>query len=264
VYDGAVPSLSRIVLYPIKALDGVPVCTARIRAGGGLEGDRELAMVDDTGRMVNGKRHQRVHRLRASYDLPRRTVGLAVEGARAAESFHLDRERDRLAVWLSEYFGFAVRLRHDAVRGFPDDSLYFGPTVVCTETLAEVASWFPGLDLDQGRRRFRANLEVAAGAPFWEDRLVADGDAAVPFRVGEVHFEGLEPWPRCAVPTRDPSTGQADPLFQKTFAARRRASLPAWAPGSRFDHSYRLAVGTRVAASEAGKTVRVGDEVSLL
>jgi hypothetical protein len=257
------PSLSRIVIYPIKALDGLAVREARIRSGGGLEGDREFAMIDDQGRMVNGKRHEAVHRLRAAYDLGQRVVMLGAEGSLGAESFHMDADRDRLEAWLSEYFGFAVRLRHDTIRVFPDDSLYFGPTLVCTETLAEVASWFAGLDLGEARRRFRPNLELGGAVPFWEDQLIADGGRTTAFRIGDVRLEGMEPWPRCVVPTRNPHTGQGDPFFQKAFAERRQATLPAWAPASRFDHYYRLCVGTRVSPSEAGKTLRVGDDVVL-
>jgi uncharacterized protein YcbX len=258
-----VPALARIVLFPIKALDGVAVSEARIRPAGGLDGDRELAMVDEQDRPVNGKRHVAVHGLRAVYDLPRRTVTLGIHNQGETAAFHLDRERDRLAAWLTGYFGFRVRLRHDPVRGFPDDVVYLGPTVVCVETLAAVAAWFPGLEVEEARRRFRANLELAGAEPFWEDRLVAEDEGPVPFDIGDVRFEGVELWPRCAVPTRDPKTGRADARFQKTFAERRRAALPAWAPAARFDHFYRLAVGTRIPASQAGKVVRIGDPVVL-
>lgn len=54
------------------------------------------------------------------------------------------------------------------------------------------------------------------------------------------------------------------PLFQKTLAERRAAYLLAWATRSCFNHFYRLAVNTLVPASEAGKVVRVGDEVAIL
>ncbi|MGQ0572556.1 MAG: MOSC domain-containing protein [Armatimonadota bacterium] len=255
--------MSRIAIFPIKALDGLLVGEAPIRAGGGLAGDREFAIFDESGRAVNGKRNARVHALRASYDLGARVVSLATEGT-TSSPFHLDDDRARLEAWLADYFGFAVHLRHDTHHGFPDDSMYFGPTIVCTETLLEVTSWFPGFELDAVRQRFRANLELGGGGRFWEDRLVARDDATVAFRVGDVQLEGTVPWPRCAVPTRDPRTGATDPTFQKTFSDHRRATLPPWAPRSRFDHFYRLCVGTRVPASEAGKVLRVGDSVTIL
>ncbi|MGH2406239.1 MAG: MOSC domain-containing protein [bacterium] len=181
------PTLSRIVVYPIKALDGVEVGEASMRSGGGLAGDRELAIFDATGRVVNGKRDARVHSLRASYALAARALSLGVDGLRSSQ-FHLDGDRARLEAWLAEYFGFAVTLRHDDHRGFPDDPMYFGPTVVCTETLAEVASWFPGLELDAVRQRFRANLELSGAVPFWEDRLIGE-DSPVPFTIGDVRLD---------------------------------------------------------------------------
>lgn len=256
------PSVARIVIFPIKALDGVEVTTASIRSSGGLLGDRELAIFDAGGRIVNGKRDARVHALRASYDLAARVISLGINGSTPRE-FHLDTRRLGLEALLSEYFGFPVHLRHDDRRGFPDDPMYFGPTIVCTETLSEVVTWFPGLELDSVRRRFRANLEVNGAVPFWEDRLVADAERPIAFTIGDVRLEGMEPWPRCAVPTRDPLTGVADPTFQKAFAERRRATLPAWAPASRFDHFYRLCVGTRVPSSEVGKVLHVEDRINL-
>ena len=256
------PTLTRIVIFPIKALDGVEVATASIRSSGGLSGDRELAIFDAGGRIVNGKRDARVHALRASYDLAARVISLGTNGSTPRE-FHLDTGRLGLEAWLSEYFGSAVRVWHDDRRGFADDRIYFGPTIACTETLAEVATWFHGLELDSVRRRFRANLEVGGAVPFWEDRLVGDGDRPIAFTIGDVQLEGVEPWPRCTVPTRDPLTGTADPTFQKVFAERRRATLPAWAPRPRFDHFYRLCTGTRVPSSEAGKILRIDDRISI-
>ena len=114
------------------------------------------------------------------------------------------------------------------------------------------------------RRRFRANLEIGDVPPFWEDRLCADEGFVVRFIVGAVMLEGMMPWPRCAVPSRDPQTGEEDPGFQRHFAQRREATMPAWAPLARFDHFYRLSVNTRVPRAEAGKALRVGDDVRIL
>ena len=63
---------------------------------------------------------------------------------------------------------------------------------------------------------------------------------------------------------RDPAPAEVFAAFPKTFAARRKETLPAWAPASRFDDFYRLAVNTRIAGTEAGKTIKVGDEVKII
>jgi hypothetical protein len=66
------------------------------------------------------------------------------------------------------------------------------------------------------------------------------------------------------VPPRDPFTGTGIPEFAKVFARKREEKLPRWAERSRFNHFYRLAVNTKVPEDQAGKVVRVGDELELI
>ena len=176
-------------------------------------------------------------------------------------------------------------MRH-APEGFPDDNIANGPTIISTASLQAVSAWFPGLNLEDTRRRFRTSLEIdgresnaaamagdaskIAGAnghlpAFWEDRLYGEDErSVVRFRIGEVNFEGSNPCARCPVPARDPQTG-ADLLgFQKHFSDLRRETLPPWTPAARFDHFYRLATNTRVAPTEHGKSLRVGDALRIL
>lgn len=131
-------------------------------------------------------------------------------------------------------------------------------------TLEEVGSWYPGIALTELRVRFRANLEIADTPPFWEDRLFGAPDETVRFQIGDVVLEGTNPCQRCIVPTRDTRTGEPFPEFSQTFRARREETLPPWANAARFNHFYRLAVNTRIPASEIGKSLRVGDEVRRL
>jgi hypothetical protein len=185
--------------------------------------------------------------------------------AEAAEShaFHVDDQRPQLARWLSDYFETPLDVVEDAAGGFPDDTDFPGPTVISVATLAEVARWFEGVTLDGARGRFRANLEIDGVEPFWEDRLVSDEGRAVRFRIGEVELLGMNPCQRCPVPSRDPLTGETISGFARRFAERRAETLPSWAPRSRYDHFYRLAVNTR-AVSAQPRTLRVGDEVTIL
>ncbi len=258
------PHLARITIYPVKSLDGAEVPAATILASGALAHDREFSLWDVQGRIVNGKRDARIHLLRSAYDWTTQTLSLRIQGTDRHATFHVHDERAELEAWLNNYFGFHVKVNHDTRKGFADDPDAYGPTVVSTATFAEVASWFPDLDVPQTRRRFRANLEIDGGAAFWEDRLVADEGYVVRFQLGDVTLEGLHLCPRCAVPSRDPLMGSESPRFQRIFAERRRATLPPWAAASRFDHFYYLVVGTQVPASEAGKVLHVGDEVTVL
>lgn len=250
--------LSRITVYPLKSGDGIDLTESRVLGSGALEHDRRFALVDSEGRFVNGKRTPAMHRLRTTVDVASRTLRLVVEGEE--HEFSLDSERLALETCLSEIVGIPATLVEDVGVGFPDDLDSPGPTLISTATLECVAGWFPGLSLESVRRRFRANLEIGGVEPFWEDRLYGAAGTRVPFRVGAIGFLGNNPCQRCAVPARDPLTGEVFPSFVATFRTQREQNLPGWAERQRFDHFFRLAVNT-VPASPVGGWLRTGDAV---
>lgn len=258
------PYLAGIFIYPIKSLDPVAVDGTIVLASGALQQDREFAIADAQGRFVNGKRNAKVHLLRSSWDAATKTVCLHIQDTQKRQVFHLEQERTKLETWLSDYFDFDVQLVQNSLAGFPDDTIASGPTVISSSTLESVASWFPGISVDEMRRRLRANIEIGGVPPFWEDQLFADEGEVVQFQVGEVLFEGINPCQRCIVPTRSSLTGDAYPNFQKVFLQKRRETLPSWTVSSRFNHFYRLSVNTRIPATEAGKLIKIGDEIKLL
>jgi uncharacterized protein len=258
-----VPHLSRILIYPIKSLEPVSVQEITVLKSGALAADRALALFDPDGKFVNGKRHPRIHQIRSAFDPTTETLFISRARGQSMRPFQIDRQREELHAWLSEFFGFPVTIRRNGEVGFPDDLDCPGPTVISTATLNEVARWFPPLDAHQLRLRLRANLELSVPAAFWEDHLYAAKGMHVRFRIGEVQFLGNNPCQRCAVPPRDPFTGEGYPDFAKIFMARRQESLPPWAEKSRFNHYYRLSVNTLVPESQAHKTLRIGDEVAI-
>jgi uncharacterized protein len=248
-------TVSAIYVYPIKSLSRTAVTESRIIPGGGLIHDREFALFDPEGVVINGKRQPRVHHIQALYDLPRFTVRLG--DAR----FHLIEDHARIERWFSDYFGFPVTMKRNTTTGFPDDLDSPGPTLVSVASLDAVNGWFPSLDREQVGRRFRANIEIDGVTAFWEDRLFGEPGEVVDFRIGDVRFQGNNPCARCPVPSRHPDTAEVVPEFAKTFSAKRQATLPVWAAPGRFDHFYRLSVNTRVPGTEVGKLLRVGDRV---
>jgi len=280
------PRLAGIRLHPIKSLDPVDVSEARIGPGGGLEHDRAWALYSVDGRWVNGKRTAAMHLIRATYAPDISSVTLAVPGDRRnipARTFPFPAGSEDAAEWFSVYFEQQILVRHSP-EGFPDDNIANGPTIISTASLQTVSSWFPGLSVESVRQRFRATIEID-GSPmeshaaaraeetagklvstnghlpaFWEDQLYGEDErSVVRFRIGEVNFEGSNPCARCPVPPRDPQTGADLIGFQKRFTDLRRETLPSWAPAARFDHFYRLATNTRVAPTETGKLLRLGD-----
>ena len=255
------PYVSQIFIYPIKSLDWVSCDRITILNSGALKGDRTWAIFDRAGNFVNGKRHQKVHALRSEFNSETDTLSLLVQGTNKPAKFNLIEEQEKVCNWLSEYFGFPVELKQDLNMGFPDDTVSPGATIISTATLEAIASWYPELNTEDIRRRFRANIEIAGVPAFWEDRLFTIAGQTVNFNVGNVEFMGVNPCKRCVVIARDPQTGEPYPRFQKTFINQRKTTLPEWAERSRFDHFFRIAVNTRLSSTEAGKIISVGDEV---
>ena len=255
--------LSRIVVYPVKSLDGVALPEARITAGGILEHDRVYALFDENEKVVNGKRTGRIQQLRSDFDPAFEEIQLWTAESSARIQFSLT-EPTKLNAWLSDFFGFAVHLGCEKKSGFPDDTGAPGPTLCSEASLHEIMSWYPGqMTLDRVRLRFRTNLELAQAEPFGEDKLFGAPDTHRPFQIGEVSFRGHNPCQRCVVPTRDPFTIEPIPGFQKRFMEMRQKTLPPWSERSRFNHFYRFAVNTSIPESENGKVLRLGDEVRL-
>ena len=243
---------------------------ARIGPAGGLELDRAWALYTLDNRVVRGKRTPAIFRIRAEFALDVSSVTLSAptdpRGV-AARTFAFPHETEAAAEWFTEYFEERILVRHSR-NGFPDDAIANGPTIISTPTLRTICEWFPELTLCEARRKFRTTLEIDAEAAtdalpsFWEDRLFGPANTyAVRFRVAEVNFEGSNPCERCSVPPRDSYTGEDGVGFQKRFSDLRREHLPPWATAERFDHFYRVAVNTRVALSETGKTLRAGDRL---
>jgi uncharacterized protein YcbX len=256
--------LASILIYPVKSLAPVSLQQARVLRRGALEGDRGFALFDAEGKFVNGKRNALIHRLRSAYDPFTCILQLGHAESTQRVAFHVERDRPALETWLAEFFGMPITFKSNTEVGYPDDLDCPGPTIISTATLAEVASWFPPLDVGQLRLRIRANLELGGVPPFWEDRLYGATGSRVRFRIGDCLFDGNNPCQRCVVPPRDPMTGESYADFAKIFVERRQQTLPAWAERSRFNHFYRLAINTLVPLEQVGKSVRVGDTVELL
>ncbi len=312
------PTLDRITIYPVKSLDGVDVTKARVLPGGGLENDRRWQLVDMEGRVFNAKRSPLLHAVRAEYDLadPAGTESMAGGGltrpganmitlaidpatvaARAipgverlaglpADTFPLVPGPDGPCGWLAEAFGLPVLLLERAGGGFPDDRDAAGPTVISTATLAEVAKWFR-IDVDECRRRFRANLEFGGCHAFWEDSLAsparpelqpslgdlppdlpADPYADLPppepreFAVGEVRLRATNVCRRCVVPSRDSRTGAVTGQFRDVFEAWRGRTLPADVDASSWGMLYRLGINTR--SINLAEKLAVGDRLGVV
>jgi len=230
------PYLARIDIFPIKSMDGVAIPQAKVLESGALECDRAYALFDAQDRFINGKRAAAIQRLRTRFTSDFSSVTLSQAESAQEVTFHLHNQQQELEAWLSDYFQQPVTLASNLSTGFPDDTEAAGPTVISTATLEAVASWYPGISVEEVRRRFRTNLELGGVPAFWEDRLFSAEGTPVPFTIGDVVLEGVNPCQRCVVPTRSADTGQATSHFQKVFLQKRAATLPEWTHPGRFNH----------------------------
>jgi len=255
--------LEQITVYPIKSLGGINLEKATITSGGSLQHDREFALVDAEGKFISGKKFAQIHLIKPRYLLDETLVELSIKGESFKKVFHLEKEKAAIEKFFSDFLERQVFFQQNKNSGFPDDLSASGPTVVSSASLKEVATWFPEISVDELYRRFRPNLLLTNTPAFWEDNLFGELDEEISFQIGEIKFLGINPCARCVVPTKNPESGEAIPLFQKHFSEMRKATLPKWSTLSRFDHYYRFCVNTKIPLTESGKTLFAQTAVSL-
>ncbi|PHS73213.1 MAG: MOSC domain-containing protein [Cycloclasticus sp.] len=253
--------LSKIFVYPIKALLGVALNAVSITEGGTLSNDRRWAIVDRKGRLINGKNNSRVFSLRPQFNLAAETVSF-VDEVSGLQTFELS-DAKGLEVYLSEQLAKPVFFREDKRQGFPDDMNASGPTVVAQASLEAVASWYPDLSIDDIRARFRINLEVSLAPAFWEDQLFQHHRVPKAIRIDQTVIRVSNPCARCSVPIKHPKSGEPYSNFYEIFINKREQTRPKWTDSVCFDHWYRLSVNTRIESSEVGNVLKVGHQVSL-
>jgi len=253
------PRTERLRVYPVKSLDGIELDSVGVRSNGTLAHDRTFALFDAEGEVLNAKRDDRLHAISADYDPE--TGELTVD-APSAEPARFDpaKSPSEAESWFEDLLGEEVTLRRDTETGLVDRP-ELGLSVVSTETIRTVASWFDELTVEGTRRRLRTNVEVSGVPAFWEDRLV--GEDAPGFEVGGTRFEGAIPCGRCVVPERDPDTGEPLPEFREQFVRNRRETFPEWADEDAFDHLFALTTITRFSGESDG-TLRTGASVELV
>jgi uncharacterized protein YcbX len=174
--------------------------------------DRRFFLLGDDDRVVNSNRAPRLCTVRVRYEdgalemsFPdgRTVSGEPTDQDSVTVGWEAGLTLDAIAVggpWaepLSEFVGERVRLaRIPEGRG--------GYSVYGVSLIGRASIDALGLGpLDP--RRFRMLIETDGGAPFEEDKWVGHD-----LGIGEVRVRIVETCPRCAVTTRDPSTGERD------------------------------------------------------
>lgn len=226
----------------------------------GARGDRAFFVVDDRGRVRNGKQIGELQAVSADYDVAAkrlslefpdgRTVAGEVELGEAVETrFYSEPLPARpvlgpFSAALSEFLGQPLRLVAPA-RAAIDRGPQGAASIISRGSLQELARVAEQDGVDA--RRFRMLIEVdgvaAHGEDDWMDRPVRIGQARVVVR-GNIG--------RCLVTSRDPDSGQID-LPTLDLLGCYRKDLHSTEP---------LPFGVHAEVVEPG-TVRVGDAVAV-
>ena len=254
------PVVSRLTKYPVKSLDGLNVDSLSAGEGSFIVGDRQFALMDDRGKLINGKREALVHRLR--FSVQGKECFISAEGTGTSVLFDPAGAFREAEVFLSDFFNRHVRILEDPKGNFLDVPVDSALTLVSSSSLRKVAEWLQIDDLEEVRRRFRPNVEVDGVEAFWEDCLFGSPGEVVPFRIGELILECVGPRERCVVPTRNSFTGEGNSSIPKKFAELRWSAVPAGSKLHEWQHGYFLCVDCRISPSSYGGTIRIGDTLS--
>ncbi len=254
------PTVAWIRVAPVKSMALVAL-DAVVVGPHGIEGDRAFALIDEAGRLVNGKRAGRLATIRPAWDPATRHLALTmpdgtvvaggVESGDPVEAWCFGSPRaatQAVGPWseaLSAWAGREVRLVEFAPgTGGPDR----GPSVTLLSSAAlDALAAAGGDDLPLDARRFRMTFGVDGVQAYAEDRWLGRR-----VHVGEAVVVPAGNVGRCAVTTHDPDTGL--PSWDTLHVLQHtRGHLPTSEP---------LPFGVW-AEIEAGGTVRVGDPVSV-
>lgn len=229
----------RISIAPVKGLGLVH--PAEVELGSyGVAGDRRFWLVDRDGRLVNGKTHGLLVRLRPDWDERARTLTLAFpDGERVegqvelgeplAPSLHGTPCPSRRVVgpWegaLSRFAGEPLTfLRADTTA--LDRSSRGGITSLVSRASIEKLREQAGRSKPVDGRRFRMTFEIDGVGANEEDAWLGGR-----VHVGEAALEPLGEVGRCVVTTHDPDSGVTDFDTLGVLARYRREGLTASLP----------------------------------
>jgi uncharacterized protein YcbX len=225
-----------IAIAPVKSMALVFLDRAELGLDG-IAGDRAFALIDESSRLVNGKRAGRLATVVVGHDpstdglTMRFPDGRVVAGEVALgptiRPIFFGEERPARMVegpWttaISDWSGQSLRL----VAMDQGEGTDRGPTatLLSTAALADLAA-IGGADQSLDRRRFRMTFGIDGIAAYAEDHWVG-GDV----RIGGALLRVAGNVGRCAVTTQDPDTGR--PSFDTLHALNHsRGHLPTSEP----------------------------------
>lgn len=211
----------------VRALSSTPVKGLRILGRrqvmlerGGIRGDRALYLIDDLGRMVNGKHLGALNTVEADLDVEDgrltlrfpdgEVVSAEVEAGAEVQTRFFSRPRTARLVTgpfsqaLSRLAGMPLRLVEPADgRSAVDRGAAGAVTLISEASLDSLAAFAGERELDA--RRFRMSIELSGAAAHEEDDWIGREIA-----VGEARIRLTGHVGRCIITSRHPETGDVD------------------------------------------------------
>lgn len=272
----ALVTVAALYRYPIKSCAGMPLAEGEITLRG-FAHDRELMLIDNaTGTFLTQREFPRMALVRPHLangelrveapGMDPLTVPIVAEGPERSVLIWRDTcpavdQGDELAGWFGEFLGTDCRVVRlpDAYRRQVDQT--FAPSaddqvgfadgfpflLISEESLADLNS---RLDVPLLMNRFRPNIVVRGGGPFWEDRVGT-------FRIGEITFRCVKPCARCPITTTEQETAIVGKEPLRTLATFRRGGIHV--PGPVRGAAY---FGQNVTHDATG-VIRVGESIEL-
>ncbi|MGO2356142.1 MAG: MOSC domain-containing protein [Marinomonas foliarum] len=226
-------SLSDLVIYPIKSVQGISLKASQVDFSG-LWGDRRYMMVKPNGLFITGREHPNITLISAELtgenqwtlshpDMPESIIispdifsGQYKSVTVWDDVLQGQTTSENINDWFSEVVGEPVQLVHfgGASERFtsrrPDVPVAFAdgyPFLLTSEASLEELNRSCPKDIDM--MQFRPNLVVKGNYPFEEDSWKR-------IRIGQVEFENVKPCVRCIFTTLNPKTaeriGKGEPL----------------------------------------------------
>jgi uncharacterized protein YcbX len=276
--------ISEINIYPVKSLKGIGLGEARVTKRG-FESDRRWMITDDAGKFFTQR------------ELPKMaTISIAIEhkslrfSAPGTGDLNVTArpgtgESGQVQVWTSlcaaEFYGEPVSGWFSDVLGtkcrlayMPEETKRgINPLFNTGEDIVSFADGYPFMALGEGSLadlnsrldaplpmdRFRPNLVIGGSESYAEDRWKR-------VRIGDTIFRGTKPCARCSITTVDQASGLfagKEPL--RTLAGYRMAKqvMPE-AYAAMGMGANDVLFGQNLVPENAGKMVRIGDEVEVI
>lgn len=276
--------VSSLFIYPVKSLQGIAVTEARVEKTG-LKDDRQMMLVDESGRFLSQRELPQMARVktnidsqRVSFSVPgRRPLEIErvpeVNGLRKVEIWNDTCEAmefsEEVSEWFSEVLGAKcslVLMPSDARRNVSEafstggDIVSFAdsfPILITNEGSLKDLNRRMGVTLPMNR--FRPNVVVAGAVPWEEDEWFRIGISGSVFRAGR-------PSTRCSMTKIDQESGEVrsgEPL--KTLGRYRRS-------GDVFPNSFKrlrlsekgVIFGNYFIPENTGGVIRAGDEIRVM